>query len=346
MLDALLKQFERKKVLAYARARIPQNYIGQTLFTVKTVNELTFEYWKSLHLLPVMASIQAFGAEAQIAGRDGATKVSGEIPPIKRKIPLGERYLLALKRAGAGDNEMVSQEIFNDIDNMIAAVFARIEKMRMDAIAYGGLTLDENGFVMNVDYGVPAELKITLVNANQADGFWSYANAEPITQLIAWVNAVVDSSGIKPTRALTSNTVVANLLKNAQVRTMIYGDQGGTRAVSLEQLNALMEQLELPRIATHDEKVRVQAEDGTITTIRFYPSNKITLLPPTALGETLMGPTAEALLDTAVEARDAAGIYARVDALDEPPAVWTKAAALSIPTFPMADAVCIAQVLA
>jgi hypothetical protein len=43
-----------------------------------------------------MASIQAYGAEAQIASRKGATKITGEIPPIKRKIPLDERELLAL----------------------------------------------------------------------------------------------------------------------------------------------------------------------------------------------------------------------------------------------------------
>jgi hypothetical protein len=342
---ALLKEFNRKAVLAYARARQPRDYVGATLFPARTVNELTFEYWKSLNLLPVMASVQAYGAEAQIASRDGATKVSGEIPPIKRKINLNERDLIALKREGAGDNDMVRNTLYNDLDNMIDSVGARIEKMRMDVISSGQIVLNENGVVMTVDYGVPAGQIVDNPATNTADGDWDKANAEPVTQIQTWVNAVVAGCGIRPTRALTSNTVVANLIKNAQIRKMIYGDQGGSRAVSLNQVNDLLATLDLPQIATYDLQVRAQAENGTYSTLRFWPEKKIVLLPPSALGETLIGPTAEALLDTEVEAKEAAGIYAVVIEQAEPPGVWTKAAATSIPTFPMADAIHIATVL-
>lgn len=341
-LKQLLEEFSRKRVLAYARARIPRNYLGPTLFPVQTGNELTFEYWKDQNLLPVMANIQAFGAEAQVASRDGATKVSGEIPPIKRKIHLDERFLLALKREGAGDNDAVIAKLYNDLDNMIDSCFARIEKMRMDAISTGQIVLAENGVVMTVDYGVPAGLKETLLG----NDLWSASTTcAPIDDIIGWSDLVVDSCGIKPERALTSNTVVANLLKSTQVRQMLYGDNGTTRAVTLEDVNGLMAQMKLPQIATYDLKVRVQAEDGTYTTMRFFPSNKFVLLPDGVTGQTLMGPTAEALLDGQVEAKEVGGIYARVDALDEPPAVWTKASCTSIPTFPLADGVFQAQVI-
>lgn len=342
---ALLKEFSRKAVLTYARARQPRNYVGASLFPANTVNELTFEYWKSLNLLPVMANVQAYGAEAQIASRDGATKISGEIPPIKRKINLNERDLIALKREGAGDNDMVRNTLYNDLDNMIDSVNARIEKMRMDAVSSGQIVLNENGVIMTVDYGVPVGQIVVLNADNDAEGNWTKANAEPVTMIQAWVDAVVAGCGIRPARALTSNTVVANLVRNAQIRKMIYGDQGGSRAVSVNQVNDLLGTLDLPQIATYDLQVRAQAEDGTLTSLRFFPANKFVLLPPDSLGQTLIGPTAEALLDTEVEAREAAGVYARVDAIEEPPAVWTKAAATSIPTFPMADAVYIATVL-
>jgi hypothetical protein len=346
MSTALLKEFSRKATLAYARARQPRNYVGATLFPATTVNELTFEYWKSLSLLPVMASLQAYGAEAQIASRDGATKISGEIPPIKRKINLDERLLIALKREGAGDNEMVLGQLYNDLDNMIDSVLARIEKMRTDAVAYGALTLNENGVVMSVDYGVPAGNKAILDADNDKDGQWDKANAEPITKIQEWVDAVIAAAGIRPTRALTSNTVVAYMIKNAQIRKMIYGDNGGSRAVNLSMLNALLATLDLPQIATYDLQVRSQAENGVVSSLRFFPSTRFVLLPPDRLGETLMGPTAEALLDTEVDAREAAGIYAIVTQETEPPMIWTKAAATSIPTFPMADAVFQAAVLA
>ena len=345
-MSELLKEFSRKATLAYARARQPREYVGLTLFPVRATNELTFEYWRSQNLLPVMASVQAFGAEAQIASRDGAVKVSGEIPPIKRKINLGERELIALKREGAGDVAMVRDQLYNDLDNMIDSVLARIEAMRMSALATGQIVLNENGLIMTVNYGVPAGNQDALQPQNVAGGQWNQANAQPITMIQTWVDAVIAACGVRPTRALTSNTVVANLIRNAQIRTMIYGDQGGSRAVSVNQLNDLMQTLNLPRIATYDLQVRTQAEDGTITAGRFFPANRFVLLPPDALGETLMGPTAEALLDVEVDAKSVAGVYAAVTQDTEPPAIWTKAAACAIPTFPQADAVFQAQVLA
>lgn len=341
-MSEVLKAFGRKATLAYARARQPRQYVGETLFPTNTVSSLTFEYFKDQNILPVMASLQAFGAEAQIATRDGLTKITGEIPPIKRKIPLKEQELIALKREGAGDADIVRNQLYNDLDNMVEAVWARIEKMRMDAVAYGQLTLNENGVVMNVDYGVPVGNKATLSGTS----LWSdTANSDPVGNIQTWTDAVVDACGVRPTRALTSNTVVANLVKNVNVRKSIYGDQGGSRTVTLNQVNELMAALDLPRIATNDIKVRVQAEDGTLTTIRFFPSTRFVLLPPTALGQTLIGPTAEALLDPEVEARDIGGIYAIVTQQTEPPGVWTKASATAIPTFPFADGVFIGVVL-
>jgi hypothetical protein len=343
---ALLKEFSRKATLAYARKRQPRQYLGPTLFPVRTEDALTFEYWKNQNILPVMASIQAYGAEAQIASRDGDTKVTGEIPPIKRKINLKEQELIALKRAGAGDVDRVRNQIYNDLDNMIDSVHARVEKMRMDTLAYGQLSINENGVIMSVDYGVPATSKETLAASDTAGGYWSYANAEPVTKIQEWTDIVIAACGIRPTRALTTNNVVANMLKNAQVRKMIYGDQGAARAVSLTQLNNLLAEMDLPQVATYDLQVRVQNEDGTYITVRFFPSTRFVLLPPDPVGETLMGPTAEALLDAEVEAEETAGIYAIVYEEKEPPGIWTKAAATGIPTFPAANGIFIATVLA
>lgn len=339
----ILKEFSRRATLAYARARQPRTYVGPTLFPLRTVNELTFEYWKDENRLPVMASVQAFGAEAEIASRDGAEKVTGDIPTIKRKIPLNGRALVALRREGAGDIDFVRNTLYNDLDNMIDAVEARVEKMRIDAITTGKIELAENGVIMTVDYGVPAEHKETLTG----DSRWSiHDKATPITDIQEWTDKIVADTGIRPERALTSNTVVANLLKCAEVRQLIYGDLGGSRAISINQLNALMETMNLPRIATYDEQVRRQKADGTYETLRFFPEDKFVLLPGQPLGETLDGPTEDAMLDADIEATEIAGIYAAVykQSMD-PPVIETKAAACRIPTFPMADSIFIATVL-
>ena len=338
----VLKEFSRKATLTYARARVPRNYVGLTLFPAKPVNELSFEYFKDLNRLPVMASVQAFGAEAQIASRDGIEKISGEIPTIKRKIPLRGRELVALRREGAGDAELVRNQLYNDLDAMIDSVNARIEQMRIDAVATGRLVLNENGVVMTVDYGVPATHQVTLSGTDK----WSDPAATPVTDMLEWQSQVRGDTGVELTRALTSNTVVAHLLKNAEVRKLIYGDNGGSRAVSLNQLNELMETMGLPRIATYDLQVRKQNADGTYTSGRFFPENRFVMLPADPLGETLMGPTEDALLDPDIDTAEIAGIYAAVyKQSQDPPIIYTLASATAIPTFPLADAVFQAVVL-
>ena len=346
LLNDLLKLFSRRAVLNYARARQVRTYLGPTLFPQQTIGELSFEYWKTINRLPVMANFQAYGAEAQIASREGASKVQGEIPPIKRKINLNERLLIALKREGAGDADLVKNQIYNDLDNLIDSCHARIEKVCMDAVAFGATSLAENGVVMNVDFGVPGSHKAVLAAADAGNGFWSYATAEPLTMIQSWVETIVGDTGIRPTRALTSNTVVANMLKNVAIRKMIWGDLGGSRPITLQMLNGLMTEMDLPTIGTYDLQVREQTEAGVYNNLRLFPQNKFVLLPPTALGDTLIGPTAEALLSADIASQEAPGIFATVDVQTEPVGVWTKVAESAFPTFPMADTVFQAQVLA
>lgn len=338
----LLKEFSNKRVLAYARAIPEEGYLGTTLFPMQLSPELTFEYWQSLNLLPISASLQAYGAEAQIASREGAAKISGEIPPIKRKIYLDERNMLALKREGAGDVEMVRTELYNDIDNMVAAVFTRIEALRITAMAFGEIALDENGVILNVDYGVPANHQETLTTNDR----WSEAATRTIIDDIQrWTDTVEDDSGVRPTRAVTSNQVVAQMLDDQTIRDMIWGPTGDNRPVTMQEINRLLQTMDLPQVGTYNKRYRVQAEDGTITTNRYFPQNRFILLPPNKLGDSLMGPTAEALLDDEVEARAVSGIYANVTHENEPPMIWTKAAATALPTFPAADTVFQAQVM-
>lgn len=340
MAHPLLKEFSRKKVLSYARNLPEEGHLGPTLFPALPVNELTFEYWRELNIIPVSASIQAYGAEAQIASREGAAKVSGEIPPIKRKIYLDERNMLALKREGAGDVDMVRNEMYNDIDNMVAAVYARIERMRMAALATGQMVLQENGVQLNVNYGVPA--------AQQAPPAVSWDNANNrtiIADIQAWTQLVEANTGVRPTRAITSDTIANLMLTDQTIRDLIWGPVGDQRPVTFQEINRLLATMDLPQIATYNKRVRSQNEDGTYNTFRYFPADRFVLMPETKLGDTLMGPTAEAMLDDEVEAKNVAGIYACVTHENEPPQIWTKGCACSIPTFPAADLVYQAQVI-
>lgn len=340
----LLQEFDIKNTLQYARTRKPRDgYVGPGLFPELTTSELSFEYFKDANRLPVQATVQAFGAETPIASREGIEKVSGSVLKIARKINLDERAMLALRREGLGDKDMVKNFIFNDLDNLISSVRDRQEAMRIEAITTGTIVLAENGLQMTVDYGMPNDHKSTLMSTAKWD---APTTATPISDIQTWVQKIVDDTGAAPTRALTSSKVVANLAKNTGVRQMVYGDQGGSRPVTLAEINNLLAGMGLPEIATYDAKTRKETvSTGALTTSRFLPEGAFVLLPYDALGNTLVGPTAESLMSIGVDVSELAGIWAEVYQEKDPPVIWSKVAMVTIPTFPGVNEVFSATVL-
>lgn len=349
-MKSVLDHFNARQMITYARQRQVRQYVGETLFPANTINDLDFEYFRGAQNLPVMAQVQAFGAEASIADRDTLSTVKGSLPPIKRKIPVNERDIIKLQAPRTGTNEVdeAIRSIYNDTDNMIDAVNARIEWMRMQALATGQIVLNENGVILSVDYGVPAGNKETLTGT----ALWSdTANADPIADMIRWRDYLIDTYGVAPERSLTSTRQIGYLLQNQKIRELVHGRATGAvaPAISQAQLNQLLQTEGLPPIAAYDLQVRSQAADGTKTNVKLFPANKFVMMPGGPLGETLYGPTAEALAlagDGDIEMSQVAGIVAVVYKEKEPPAIWTKAAAVALPTFPNADLVFQAQVSA
>lgn len=347
-LEKLLGEiFDSQYTTTYARNRVPggTDYIGNVFFPDQNTNELSYKIVKAAAGLPVAANVHAFNTEAEMASRRGVEFQEGKIPGIKRKISLDEEWMVKLYRQGLGDLESVRNQIFNDLDDMVDSVYVRIEKNKMDAVANGKITLADDGIMADIDYKVPAEHKETLAGEN----LWSdLTNANPVENIQTWVNTVKDNVGVEVTRALTSNTVVAKILQNATVRQMILGDNYSKAVITLPQVNQLLASLGLPTIATYDARFQTESKaDGSLTTQRFFPEEKFVLLPDGALGEGLLGPTPEALLDTNIQqSTGVSGIYAVVYKTgNDPVGIMTKAAATAIPTFPRADEIFQAKVL-
>jgi len=343
-MDKILKDlFDSKYTTTYARnLEANPNYIGSLFFPEETTNELKYKIVKGAAGAPVLANVHAFGVEADQASREGAYVDEGSIPAIKRKIPLDGDTLVQLNRQGLGDLEAVRDTIFGDLDNMVAAIKARVEKMKMDALANGKITITGDKIQAEVDYRVPAGHQEVLSGAN----LWSDPSSNPIEDIQRWANTVTSDTGVELSRALTSNTVASNMLQNSTVRQMIFGDNGGSRVITLNDVNQLLERMGLPTIATYNVRGRTQDNAGAYSSVRMFPESKFVMLPDGALGGQLLGPTEEALLDDNLEATDAPGIYAvTYKSSKDPVEIVTKAAATSIPTFERADEVFQATVI-
>lgn len=337
----VLELFNQKEVLNYMQTREYAPLLGASLFPEVKKQSLEFDLIKGAGRTPVVASVHSFDTESEIGSRE-ASKMALEAALIKRKMQLTEKEIIALENPrNAAEQQYLMQNVYNDIDVLVAGVNARVEQMRMEVLAKGTLTLAENGLDIVIPYNVPTENQEALSGTN----LWTNPDSNPIEDMIRWANSLP----LVPSRALTSNVVLGALLTNPNVKSAMYGANSG-RIVSIGELNTFLDSLQLPKIASYDAKFRKQIANGTYTTHRYFPDNAFVMFGDGALGETLFGPTAEEIRltrDPSIETSKIGNVLAMVyEENVDPVSTWTKAVATAIPSFPAADEVFQAQPIA
>ncbi|MFJ8064899.1 major capsid protein [Psychrobacillus sp. NPDC096426] len=338
----VLELFDAKTVLSYLKERTFTPYLGETLFPEVKHDTLEFEYLVGASNLPVAAKIHAFDTEAEIGSVDFNDQAL-EAAYIKKKYQIKEKDLIALQFPRTPQEQQVLvKRVFNLIDRAVEDVRAEKEIMRMQALANGELSLAmEGGGTLTVDYQIPDTNQEALSGAD----IWGTGTEDFIGDMERWASALDE----KPTRALTSQKIASQILRNSKVLGYLFGKDSG-RVATMADLNSFLTSHQLPTIATYDAKYRVQNANGTYTTHRYFPENKFVMFGSSTLGETLHGPTPEEsrlLRQGNEEVSKVGNIFGMVfeEGLD-PVSTWAKASTTAIPSFPEANNVFQAQPIA
>ncbi|AHB80332.1 major capsid protein [Oenococcus oeni] len=330
--------FSQKDVLDYTRNREYPVLLGDSLFPARKTQSLELDELTAGARTPIIASLSAFDAEAEIGSRE-ASKLSLELAYIKRKLQIKEKDLIALQNPRTPEEQKYVQgRVYNDIDVLVQGVLARVEKMTMDVLSSGKII--DKDLDISLDYQVPSEHQATLT----ASKTWDNDGVDILANLTSWC----DSLDIAPTRALTSKKIYRLITTNAKVLQAIFGTS--TRALSQTEFDAFMQSQGLPVIRTYDNKYKEQGKDGKYTSQRYFPENRIVLMNDDLLGEKIFGPTPEEISlsgDSSVKTSQFGNVFATIyKASVDPVGVWEKAAATALPGFAAADEVFQAQVLA
>ena len=335
-MDGILKIFDQKGIINYLKDRVYPTYMGTELFPEEKRDELKFDELSEGSNIPVIASVTAFDAEAEIGTRE-AQERSMELALIKRKMQLKEEEIIKIlhPRTNVEKKQLINR-VYADVDNLVMSIIARIELMRMEIVSKGTVTLSENDLTAVLDYGIPDDHKAVNVN-------WDAENSDPISDIMTWFNKL----GTKPSRVITSNTVLAKLTRHPNVVAALYGN-GSKRIATVGELNTYLESLGLPKIYTNDETYRKQLKNGKYETKRFFPENCFSLIPGETLGKTIYGPTAEEVrlstkpeIDVEAIGKILAMMY---EESTDPVSTWIKAVATSLPSLACADKIFQAQI--
>jgi hypothetical protein len=364
-----LDEFQGPRFLGFVRnLPTPPGFLGERWLPNETTFDLEFEYILGAFRRPVMAHVIGWDSEAPLAGRPAlGSKVSGELPPIKRKARISEKEIIRFMtpRAGTPDQQTAIDSVYSLAADLQDSVQARIEWLRMQALSEDKVVYNEGGVQFAFDFGIDDTFQIdmtteqdgagTSVSSSYSTAWTDLTNADPIADMTTLSNAIQAKTGFRPREVVMSNATLGLILNNAKVRSAIRGTGAPGAILTLNELAVLQSLYDLPQIVTYD--VVVQAEDaaGVLSDVRPLATNKIFLVPGGAsqipgqatttgttgnpnFGRTLFGPTAESrvLLGTPLAAQ-APGIYTATYHKDEPPSEWVKSVAVAFPSMPGAN---------
>lgn len=317
--------------------------LGETLFPGQKEIGIKLDWIKGANNQPIALKLSAYDSKAIRRDRRGIEEYSTKMPFFKESMYVDEDMRQKLNMLIGNNNSAMVNEIishiFDDQITLIKAAKITLERMRMEALTQGTITLASNGQAYDYNYGIPEDQKGT------AAVDWSDEDAD----IIGDINDIKDAmkaKGITITRAICNSSVIKYFAKNKAIVNQIYVLAQGavTNVGNARALQYVQQETGIIFYAYDNTYV---GEDGQ--PVKYIPDNKVVFLPDGALGKTHFGTTPE-------ESDLMAGRDAEVSILEKGIAVTTygtvdpvnkemKVSMVALPSFERANEVYILDVV-
>ncbi|OPA76628.1 phage capsid protein [Paenibacillus selenitireducens] len=280
-----------KNVATYYLAN-PSNtipYLGATLFPSKKQLGLDLSWIKGSRGLPVALMPSEFDTKATLRDRIGFSKVDTEMPFFREAMRIGEKDRQELNKLAASQNEAlimpVINAIYDDVTNLVNGAQVIPERMIMQLLSTGKISITANRLDYDYDYKMAASHKETLT----ADAKWSNPDADVVGDIKTWQDTVEDDTGSRPVNAICTRKTWNYILQNKAIR-LDMNPLGGQNIIMTDAMMKQYLQTKLGvNVAVYNKKFAIQ--DGS--TSLFYPDDVFTLIPDGTLGNTYYGTTPE-----------------------------------------------------
>ena len=313
-------------------------YPCEELFPNDKKRGISLKWLKGSKGLPIVLKTSAFDVHAIPRPRIGFEKLTAEMPYFKESTYIDEELRqelnMVLETGNQAYIDSVMNKIFDDETSLLRGAAASRERMRMMALTTGIVSMAANGQSFTFDYGIPTEHK---GNANVA---WSNtAAADPIEDIRAAKEKILDDTGAVITRAMCDGKTWRNIRNNERIKKEIFVLSNGVGAISDKRLRQyIMDELEID-VMVNDK--RYKDESGAAA--KFMPDDTFVMFPDGDLGKTWFGTTpAESDLMTGSAANVSitdTGVAVVTVQKTDPVQVETIVSMICLPSFEAADQV-------
>lgn len=263
-----------------------QPVLGETLFpNVKEIG-VKLEWIKGAKNQPIALRLSAYDSKSIRRDRKGFDKYETEMPFFKESMYIDEELRKNLNTMLQTNNQALVNnilgKIFDDEIELIKASYVTLERMRMEMLTTGAITLSSNGQAYAYDFGVEEDQKKTVSKS------WSEADADIIGDIISYVESM-KAKGVNITRAICNSSVAQYFRTNTAIKNGVYVFANGT--VNVSSVRALDYIYNETGVSFYVYDNAYVAEDGSV--VKYVPDNTVVLLPEGTLGETHFGVTPE-----------------------------------------------------
>lgn len=263
-----------------------QPLLGETLFPNQKEIGVRLEWVKGAKNQPIALRLSAYDSKSIRRDRQGLDKYETEMPFFKESMYIDEELRKNLNTMLQTNNEeLINQilvKIFDDQVELIKATYVAMERMRMEALTTGTITLASNGQSYSYDYGVEAEQKKTVATA------WSNADADILGDIISYVEEM-KAKGVLITRAVCNSSVAKYFRTNNAIKNAIYVFANGTVNVTTDRaLDYIYNETGVSIFVYDNVYVNENGE-----AVKYIPDDTMVLIPDGELGKTHVGVTPE-----------------------------------------------------
>jgi len=325
-------------VVAYWLEKNLNTYtVVDQLFPFKKEISIELNWVKGANNQPIGLRLSAFDAKAIRRDRQGINKYATEMPFFKESIVLDEKTRQQLNIVRQTNNQAVidaiMENIFNDSIKLITAAKETTERMGMQALTTGTVTLSSNGQSYNYDYGMPQANKITV------DTSWSNA-AATIIKDINNAKKLARQNGYKLTRAMCNSNLLETLTGNTAIAKKIYVMANGDVEITSENVKSYIENETKLTIFVNDEGY---IDETTGNFVNYIADDVFVMMPDGPLGNMHYGVTPEESDLMAGSEADVAlvenAIAVTTSKTVDPVQIETKVSMVALPSFEKADGV-------
>lgn len=320
-------------------------FVGEMFFKPVKQNGLDINMIKGRDDKPTALVSANFDTDVLYRDRIEFESLTAEMPYFKEAYKVDEKLRQEIIMAQEQYRSPLINRIYSQLENLVLGADVTAERLRMQILSTGTISIQENGVDKQYDYGFDTSKQIVTEAT-----LWSAAGAKPLSSFIAQIKKYKKLTGKAAKFAIMNDDVFEKLAESAEVTNYFSNLSTPNLFPTNAAKKAYIEQTsEITIIIANDEYVK--ARDKSKSLVAYYPQDRYTLVSTLDLGETVYGTTPEEadLLvgNSQVLSGEIIGNGIAVTTWKEPDPVGvnTKVSEVCLPSCPLIDKVYIVKVL-